>query len=273
MKPFLKKLKRKVTDDDVARLTEIKIKRISKYDSFKADELIKGIEDQIKEVKKNISQITRYTIRYFKELKEKFGKGRERKTEVSSFGKVIAKNVAVATETIYLNSKTGFAGWGLKSSGVSVDRCSRMDDLIVFGREGTMQVSKVAEKTYVGKNPAHVAIFRKDDPKYYCMIYRDGREGATLVKRFTVKGVTREKMYELTKGTNGTRVLFFSAHDSDKETPVVNVVLKPAPRLRVKEIEINFADIAIKGRASKGNIITKNKVDKVVRKKGQLELL
>ncbi len=273
LKPFLKKLKRKVTDDDVARLTEIKIKRISKYDSFKADELIKGIEDQIKEVKKNISQITRYTIRYFKELKEKFGKGRERKTEVSSFGKVIAKNVAVATETIYLNSKTGFAGWGLKSSGVSVDRCSRMDDLIVFGREGTMQVSKVAEKTYVGKNPAHVAIFRKDDPKYYCMIYRDGREGATLVKRFTVKGVTREKMYELTKGTNGTRVLFFSAHDSDKETPVVNVVLKPAPRLRVKEIEINFADIAIKGRASKGNIITKNKVDKVVRKKGQLELL
>ncbi|MEC8689950.1 MAG: DNA gyrase/topoisomerase IV subunit A [Verrucomicrobiota bacterium] len=273
LKPFLKKLKRKVTDDDVARLTEIKIKRISKYDSFKADELIKGIEDQIKEVKKNISQITRYTIRYFKELKEKFGKGRERKTEVSSFGKVIAKNVAVATETIYLNSKTGFAGWGLKSSGVSVDRCSRMDDLIVFGREGTMQVSKVAEKTYVGKNPAHVAIFRKDDPKYYCMIYRDGREGATLVKRFTVKGVTREKMYELTKGTNGTRVLFFSAHDSDKETPVVNVVLKPAPRLRVKEIEINFANIAIKGRASKGNIITKNKVDKVVRKKGQLELL
>ena len=273
LKPFLKKLKRKVTDDDVARLTEIKIKRISKYDSFKADELIKGIEDQIKEVKKNISQITRYTIRYFKELKEKFGKGRERKTEVSSFGKVIAKNVAVATETIYLNSKTGFAGWGLKSSGVSVDRCSRMDDLIVFGREGTMQVSKVAEKTYVGKNPAHVAIFRKDDPKYYCMIYRDGREGATLVKRFTVKGVTREKMYELTKGNNGTRVLFFSAHDSDKETPVVNVVLKPAPRLRVKEIEINFADIAIKGRASKGNIITKNKVDKVVRKKGQLELL
>ena len=273
LKPFLKKLKRKVTDDDVARLTEIKIKRISKYDSFKADELIKGIEDQIKEVKKNISQITRYTVRYFKELKEKFGNGRERKTEVSSFGKVIAKNVAVATETIYLNSKTGFAGWGLKSSGVSVDSCSRMDDLIVFGREGTMQVSKVAEKTYVGKNPAHVAIFRKDDPKYYCMIYRDGREGATLLKRFTVKGVTREKMYELTKGTNGTRVLFFSAHDSDKETPVVNVVLKPAPRLRVKEIEINFADIAIKGRASKGNIITKNKVDKVVRKKGQLELL
>ena len=273
LKPYLKKLRRKVVEEDVVKLTEIKIKRISKYDSFKADELIKGIEDKIKEVKRDISQITRYTIRYYKELKEKFGKGRERKTEVSSFSKVIAKNVAVATETIYLNSKTGFAGWGLKSSGVSVDRCSRMDDLIVFGRDGTMQVSKVAEKTYVGKNPAHVAIFKKDEPKYYCMIYRDGRDGATLVKRFTVQGVTREKMYDLTKGNNGTRVLFFSAHESDKETPVVNVVLKPAPRLRVKEFEVNFADVSIKGRASKGNILTKNKVDKVVRKKGQLELL
>ena len=273
LKPYLKKLRRKVVEEDVVKLTEIKIKRISKYDSLKADELIKGIEDKIKEVKRDISQITRYTIRYYKELKEKFGKGRERKTEVSSFSKVIAKNVAVATETIYLNSKTGFAGWGLKSSGVSVDRCSRMDDLIVFGREGTMQVSKVAEKTYVGKNPAHVAIFKKDEPKYYCMIYRDGRDGATLVKRFTVQGVTREKMYDLTKGNNGTRVLFFSAHESDKETPVVNVVLKPAPRLRVKEFEVNFADVSIKGRASKGNILTKNKVDKVVRKKSQLELL
>ena len=273
LKPYLKKLRRKVVEEDVVKLTEIKIKRISKYDSFKADELIKGIEDKIKEVKRDISQITRYTIRYYKELKEKFGKGRERKTEVSSFSKVIAKNVAVATETIYLNSKTGFVGWGLKSSGVSVDRCSRMDDLIVFGREGTMQVSKVAEKTYVGKNPAHVAIFKKDEPKYYCMIYRDGRDGATLVKRFTVQGVTREKMYDLTKGNNGTRVLFFSAHESDKETPVVNVVLKPAPRLRLKEFEVNFADVSIKGRASKGNILTKNKVDKVVRKKGQLELL
>ena len=229
LKPYLKKLRRKVVEEDVVKLTEIKIKRISKYDSFKADELIKGIEDKIKEVKRDISQITRYTIRYYKELKEKFGKGRERKTEVSSFSKVIAKNVAVATETIYLNSKTGFAGWGLKSSGVSVDRCSRMDDLIVFGREGTMQVSKVAEKTYVGKNPAHVAIFKKDEPKYYCMIYRDGRDGATLVKRFTVQGVTREKMYDLTKGNNGTRVLFFSAHESDKETPVVNVVFASPP--------------------------------------------
>ncbi|MCS5651152.1 MAG: DNA topoisomerase, partial [Candidatus Marinimicrobia bacterium] len=236
-------------------------------------ELIRGIEEDIKEVEKNISQITRYTVRYYKGLKEKFGKGRERKTEVSTFGKVVAKNVAVATETIYLNAKTGFAGWGLKRDGVSVDRCSRMDDIIIFGREGTMQVSKVAEKTYVGKNPAHVSIFRKEEPKYYCMIYRDGKDGPAMIKRFTVQGVTREKMYDLTKGNNGTRVLFFSVHDTEEDTPLVNVVLKPVPRLRVKEIEINFADIAVKGRASKGNIITKHKVEKVIRKKGQMELL
>ena len=273
LKPFLKKLKRKVIEEDVVRLTEIKIKRISKYDSFKAEELILGIEENIKEVEKNISQITRYTVRYYKGLKEKFGKGRERKTVVSTFGKVVAKNVAVATETIYLNAKTGFAGWGLKRDGVSVDRCSRMDDIIIFGREGTMQVSKVAEKTYVGKNPAHVSIFKKEDPKYYCMIYRDGKDGPAMIKRFTVQGVTREKMYDLTKGNNGTRVLFFSVHDTAEDTPLVNVVLKPAPRLRVKEIEINFADIAVKGRASKGNIITKHKVGKVIRKKGQMELL
>ena len=273
LKPFLKKLKRKVIEEDVVRLTEIKIKRISKYDSFKAEELIRGIEEDIKEVEKNISQITRYTVRYYKSLKEKFGKGRERKTEVSIFGKVVAKNVAVATETIYLNAKTGFAGWGLKRDGVSVDRCSRMDDIIIFGREGTMQVSKVAEKTYVGKNLAHVSIFRKEEPKYYCMIYRDGKDGPAMIKRFTVQGVTREKMYDLTKGNNGTRVLFFSVHDTAEDTPLVNVVLKPVPRLRVKEIEINFADIAVKGRASKGNIITKHKVEKVIRKKGQMELL
>ena len=132
LKPFLKKLKRKVIEEDVIRLTEIKIKRISKYDSFKADELIRGIEEEIKEVEKNISQITRYAVRYYKGLKEKFGKGRERKTEIATFGKVVAKNVAVATETIYLNARTGFAGWGLKRDGVSVDRCSRMDDIIIF---------------------------------------------------------------------------------------------------------------------------------------------
>jgi len=273
LKPFLKKLKREVTDDDIVRLTEIRIKRISKFDSLKADELILGIEDQIAETEKNLRGLTRYTVRYFKDLKEKYGRDRGRKTELASFGKVIARSVAVATETLYLNSRNGFAGFGVKRDGTIVDKCSRMDDVIVFGREGTMKVSKVAEKTYVGKNPAHVAIFRKEDPRFYCMIYRDGRDGPARVKRFSVKGVTRGKMYELTKGTNGTRVIYFSAHDSEKDTPSVTVVLKAAPRLRIREIEIDFADIAVKGRASQGSIVTRHKVDKVVRCKTQMELL
>ncbi|MFP6874295.1 MAG: DNA gyrase/topoisomerase IV subunit A [Verrucomicrobiales bacterium] len=273
LKPFLKSLRREVIDDDIVRLTEIKIKRISRFDALKADELILGIEEQIAETGKNLKGLTRYTVRYFKGLKEKYGRDRGRKTEIASFGKVVARSVAVATETLYLNSRDGFAGFGVKRDGTAVDKCSRMDDVIVFGREGTMQVSKVAEKTYVGKNPAHVAIFRKEDPRFYCMLYRDGRDGPAMVKRFSVQGVTRDKMYELTKGTNGTRVLYFSAHDSEKDTPSVTVVLKAAPRLRIREVEINFADIAVKGRASKGNIITRHKVDKVVRRKGQMELL
>ena len=273
LKPYLKRLKRKVTDDDIVRLTEIRIKRISKFDSLKADELIRGIEKEIAETEKSLKGLTRYAVGYFKALKEKYGADKCRKTEITEFGKVVARSVAVATETLYLNSKDGFAGFGVKRDGTAVDKCSRMDDVIVFGREGTMQVSKVAEKTYVGKNPAHVAIFRKEEPRFYCMIYRDGRDGPTRVKRFSVQGVTRDKMYELTKGSKGTRVLFFSAHESEKDTLSVTVVLKSAPRLRTKEIDVDFGEVAVKGRASQGSIITRHKVDKVVRRKSQLELL
>ncbi len=274
LKPFLKLLKREVTDDDVVRLTEIKIKRISKYDSFKADEYLKGLEDDIAETEKDLAGLTRYAVRYFKGLKERYGGGRGRKTEISSFERVVARSVAVATETLYLNAKDGFAGFGIRRDGAAVQKCSRMDDVIVFGREGTMQVSRVADKAYVGKNPAHVAIFRKGEPQFYCMVYRDGRDGAVMVKRFSgEQGVTRDKMYDLTKGTKGTRVLYFSAHASEDDTPVVTVVLKPAPRVRIKEIEIDFAEVAVKGRASKGNIVTKHKADKVVRRKAQMDLL
>lgn len=273
LKPHLKKLRRKVTDEDVVRLTEIKIKRISKYDSFKADEIIKGVEDAIDETKANLAQLTRYAIRYYKDLKKKYGKGRERKTEISSFEKIAARDVAIATEMLYRDDKNGFVGYGLKRDGKPVDKCSRMDEYIVFGKDGTMQVSKVAEKTFVGKNPEHVALFRRDEVIHYCMIYRDGRDGPILVKRFTVQGVTRDKLYDLTKGTKGTRVLWFSAHESEDDTPTVTVKLKPAPRLRIKEMEVNFADIAVKGRASKGNIVTKHKAEKVVGRKAQMDLL
>ncbi len=266
LKPFLKLLRREVTDEDVVRLTEIKIKRISKYDSFKADEYLKGIEEQIEETNRNLASLTKYSIRYFKEIRDKHGKGRERKTEISSFEKVVARQVAVANETLYLNAKDGFAGWGLKrGDGVAVDKCSRIDDLIVFGNDGTMQVMKVSDKAFVGKNPVHLALFDKDTPLYYSMIYRDGRSGAAMAKRFEVKGVTREKVYDLTKGTAGSRVLFFSIHKSPEHTLKVKLHLKPAPRLRATELDFDFADIAIKGRGSVGNIVTKHGVARIAR--------
>jgi len=268
LKPFLKLLKRKVVDDDIVRLTEIKIKRISKYNSFKADEHIRGIEGEIEEVKGNLAQLTRYAIRYFKELKKKYGAGRERRTEISSFEKIVAKKVVIANDTLYLNAKDGMAGWGIKRDSVAVEKCSRMDDVIVFGKDGTMQVRKISDKAFVGKNPSHVAVFRRDTPKWYCMVYRDGRDGRAMAKRFTVTGVTREKMYDLTKGTKGSRVLFFSVHNSEEEAvPVVTVHLKPALRLRNVEIELDFAEIAVKGRGANGLTVTKNPVSKVVRSK------
>ena len=268
LRPFLKLLKRKVVDEDIVRLTEIKIKRISKYDSFRADEYIKGLEADIAEVKANLAQLTRYAIRYFKELKKKYGKGRERRTEISSFEKIVAKQVVIANDTLYLNAKDGMAGWGVKRDSVVVEKCSRMDDIIVFGKDGTMQVRKISDKAFVGKDPAHVAVFRKDEPKWYCMVYRDGRDGRTMAKRFTVSGVTREKMYDLTKGTKGSRVLYFSVHSSEKEAaPQLKIHLKPALRLRNVEIDLDFAEIAVKGRAANGVTITKNPVSKVVRVK------
>jgi topoisomerase-4 subunit A len=268
LKPFLKLLKRKVVDDDIVRLTEIKIKRISKYNSFKADDYIKGIESDIEEVKGNLAQLTRYSIRYFKELKKKYGEGRERRTEISSFEKIVAKKVVIANDTLFLNAKDGMAGWGVKRDSVAVEKCSRMDDVIVFGKDGTMQVRKISDKAFVGKNPSHVAVFRRDTPKYYCMVYRDGRDGRTMAKRFTVSGVTREKMYDLTKGTKGSRVLWFGVFGSEKEaTPVVKIHLKPALRLRNVEIDLDFAEIAVKGRGANGLTVTKNPVSKVVRAK------
>jgi topoisomerase-4 subunit A len=264
----LKLLKRKVVDDDVARLTEIKIKRISKYNAFKADDYIKGIEGDIEDVKANLAQLTRYAIRYFKELKKKYGEGRERRTEISSFEKIVAKKVVIANDTLYLNAKDGMAGWGIKRDSVTVEKCSRMDDIIVFGKDGTMQVRKISDKAFVGKNPSHLAVFRRDDLRYYCMVYRDGRDGRAMAKRFTVSGVTREKMYDLTKGTKGSRVLFFSVHKSEEEAvPKVVVHLKPALRLRNVEIELDFAEVAVKGRGANGLTVTKNPVSKVVRAK------
>ncbi len=267
LEPFKKLLKREVTEDDIVRLTEIKIKRISKFDSFKADEEIRGLEDAIAETEKNLRNLTRYTIRWYEELAKKYGKGRERKTEIATFDRVDRTQVVAATETLYLDAKNGFAGYGLKKEGDPIGKCSTLDDIIVFSNDGKMKVVKVADKVFVGQRPLRVALFRKDEDLIYSMIYRDGRDGPVMAKRFTVGGVTRDKEYVLTKGKPNSRVLYFAVHSSNEESSaqMVLVHMKPALRLRNLIRPLHFAEFGIKGRSSGGNIVSKHTVEKVVR--------
>jgi len=265
LRPYLSMFVREVTEDDIVRLTEIRIKRISKFDSFKADELIRGLEDQIKETKRDLKRLTQYTIDWYKSIKERYGKGRERKTEISSFDRVEAKQVVVANDTLYVNRKEGMAGYGMKRD-EAVEKCSRLDDIIAFSRDGTMRVVKVADKVFIGKDNLLVHVFNKEEPKVYNMIYRDGRGGRAMVKRFQVSGVTREKLYDLTAGNAGTRVLWLSEHNTEEEANIiVRVHLKSELGLRKLQIDFRFADIGVKGRGVRGNILTKNQVDRVSR--------
>lgn len=264
LKPFLHLLRRDVTDDDIVRLTEIKIKRISRYDAFRADEYIKGLEDRMKEVKRNLKQLTKFTIKFYESLKEKYGTGRERKTELASFDRVDATKVAVASETLYVNYKDGFVGTGMKKD-EALFKCSILDDIIVFTRDGNMRVVKVSNKVFVGKDIIHVSVFDKNDKSVYSLMYRDGKRGSVYAKRFRIGGITREKEYSLTKGNDGSRVFFFSADKTEGESPFVKVYHKPVPRLRKLEVPFNFAEFAMKSRGSQGNIITKNIVQRVAR--------
>lgn len=262
LEPFKSKLMREVTKDDIIALTEIKIKRISKFDSFKADDLLKGIEKEIKEVKSNLRNLTEYAIDYFAKLKEKYGKGRERKTEIKAFDRVQATQVALANQKLYINRADGFVGLGLKKDEYVCD-CSDIDDIIVFCADGKFKVIKVAEKTFVGKDIIHAAVFKKnDDRTVYHMVYKDGISGKSYVKRFSIGGVTRDKDYDLTQGTKGSSVLYFTANPNG-ESEVVQVILKPMAKLRKLTIDIDFAELAIKGRSSMGNIVTKFPVKKV----------
>jgi topoisomerase IV subunit A len=264
LKPFLHLLRREVTDEDVARLTEIKIKRISRYDAFRADEYIKGLEARMKEVLRDLKHLTTFTIKFYQSLKDTYGKGRERKTELTSFDKVVATKVAVASETLYVNYKDGFIGTGMKKD-EAVLKCSSLDDIIVFTRDGNMRVVKVAEKVFVGKDIMHVAIWDKEDMSVYSMMYRDGKRGSVYAKKFQIGGVTRDKEYPLTKGKEGSRVFFFSVDKTEADSPFVKVYHKPVPRLRKLEIPFNFAEFPTKSRGSQGNIVTKNIVQRVAR--------
>ena len=267
LKPYKKLLKREVTEDDIVRLTEIKIKRISKFDSFKADEEIKGLEKAMAETDKNLRNLTKFTIKWYEELGKKYGKGRERRTEIASFERVDRMQVVAATETLYVDTKNGFAGYGLKKDGEPVEKCSKLDDVISFTQDGKMRVVKVADKVFVGQKPLRVTVFRKDEDLIYSMIYRDGRDGPLMAKRFTVGGITRDKEYDLTKGKAGTRVVYFAVHKTDAESAaqMLLVHLKPALRMRNLIRPLSFSEFGIKSRSSAGNLVTKHPVEKIVR--------
>jgi len=272
LEPYKKQLLREVTRDDIVKLTEIKIKRISKYDSLKADEYIKNIEKEIKECKHKLANIVDYTVKYFKTIKRKYGRGRERKTEIRNFDTIVATKVVVANKKLYVDRKEGFIGTSLKKEEY-ICECSDIDDIIVFRKDGSYIVSKVTDKSFYGKNVIHIAIFKKDDDRtIFNVIYRDGRRGNTFMKRFAVKGVTRDKEYDLTKGTDVSKILYFTANPNG-EAEIIRVYLKPKPKLKKLILEIDLGMLAVKGRNSMGNILTKHSVQKITLKEKGLSTL
>ncbi|PKQ65837.1 DNA topoisomerase IV [Labilibaculum filiforme] len=265
LKPYTANLMRAVTRDDVVRLTEIKIKRISKFDINKAKDFIQSIEDEIAEIEVHLANIIPFTIKYFKSIKKKFGMGRERKTEIRSFENIVATKVVVANEKLYVNREEGFIGTSLKKDEYICD-CSDIDDIIVIRKDGTYFVTKVADKCFVGKNLLHIAVFGKNDKRtIYNVAYRDGKAGNAYVKRFSVTSITRDKEYDITKSTDGSRILYFSANPNG-EAEIIRVVLKPKARLKKTAFEFDFAELAVKGRASMGNILSRNDVHKITLK-------
>lgn len=259
--PFKKKLKREVTEEDITKLTEIRIKRISKFDSFKADDLLKGIEDELEIVNHHLSNLIDYAIAYYQNLLDKYGDGKERKTEIKDFEDINTQIVAVANEKLYANFKEGFVGTGLKKEDFVCD-CSDIDDIIVFRKDGKYSVSKVSQKSFFGKNIIHVAVFRKEDDRMvYNAIYTNSKTKKTYAKRFSVTSITRDKEYNLMK-SDADKLLYFTANPNG-EAEVVNVYLHAAAKARNKLIEYDFADLAIKGRSSQGNMVTKHPVRKV----------
>ena len=263
--PWKPKLKREVTREDILRLMEIKMARILKFNTDKANDHLLAIEDEIEEINKNIKNIIPFTIAWYERLRAKYGKGRERKTEIRNFENIVASKVVVANEKLYIDRTEGFIGTSLKKAEYLCD-CSDMDDVIVFRKDGTYIVSKVSEKAFIGKNILNVAIFKKNDNRtIYNVVYRDGKNGFIYMKRIAVTGVTRDKEYDLTQGTLGSRILYFSENPNG-EAEVLRVTLKPKPRIKKLVFEVDFSELAIKGRASMGNILTKFEIHKIALK-------
>lgn len=272
LKPFIKNLKRNVTEDDIVRLTEIKIKRISKFDIEKAILKIQSIEEELDKIKFNLDNLTDFAISYFKKLKDVYGKNRKRKTEIRIFDDVDAKKVVVKNSKLYVNRIEGFIGTSIRRDEF-IQECSDIDDVIVFTEDGQMMVTRIDKKKFVAKNIIHASVFkRKDKRTVYNVIYRDGKKGTSYIKRFFVTGVTRDKMYDLTRGTKDSKILYFTSNPNG-EAEIVNVILRQTGSIKKLKWELDFADLVIKGRASKGNIVSKYSINKIEFKEQGLSTL
>jgi topoisomerase-4 subunit A len=262
LKPFTKNLKREVAEEDIVRLTEIRIKRISKFDLEKAQQLIDSLDERIAQTKHHLEHLVEYAIDYFKELKKKYGAGRERQSEIKVFDDIEATKVVIRNTKLYVNREEGFIGTSLKRDEYVTD-CSDIDDIIVFTKSGEMMVTKVDSKVFVGKNIIHVAVFKKKDKRtVYNMIYKEGKGGSSYIKRFNVTSITRDKIYPLAGDKASSEVLYFSANPNG-EAEVITVLLRQSGSIKKLKWDLDFADVLIKGRASKGNLVTKYSVKRI----------
>ena len=272
--PFKSLLQRAVTQDDIVRLTEIKIKRISKFDAKKADEYIKSLEDEMAQTQKNLKGLTAFAIKYFENLLKKYGKGRERKTEITNFDTVEVKLVAANNEKLYVNRAEGFVGYGkdLKKEEF-ISECSDIDDIIAFTKDGIMKVVRNSDKVFIGKDIIHVAVWKKNDERTtYNAVYLDGKSGNNYVKRFNVTSITRDKEYPITQGNPKSKLLYFTANPN-AEAEIIDVQLTQGCSARIKRFDYDFSELTIKNRSSQGNILTKYPVRKIeLRAKGQSTL-
>ena len=262
LKPHTEHLKRAVTETDIARLTEIRIKRISKFDLDKAEQFIESLTDKIEQTKHHLEHLVDYAIAYFKDLKKKYGKGRERKSEIKVFDDIEATKVVIRNTKLYVNREEGFVGTSLRKDEYVTD-CSDIDDIIVFTKKGEMMVTRVDSKTFVGKNIIHVGVFKKKDSRTtFNMVYKEGKGGASYIKRFNVTGITRDKVYQLAGTKVSADVLYFSANPNG-EAEIVTVMLRQSGSIKKLKWDLDFADVMIKGRASKGNLVTKYPVKRI----------
>ena len=263
--PFKARFMREIIEEDLLRLTQIQMIRITRFDSDKADEAIVKLEDEMATVKDKLQNLTDYAIDYYKDLKKRFGEGRERKTEIKIFDNIVSSKVIIANRKLYVDHEEGFIGWGLKQK-EAVNDCSEIDDIIIFFSTGKMMITKISDKKFVGKGIIHADVWKRGDTRtIYHMMYQDGVGGPTMMKRFYVNSITRDTEYDLTRGTKGSKLLYFSVHPNG-EKEIVTVMLRPRPHLKRLRFDIDFGDMLIKSRTSAGNRVTKEIVQKIIQK-------